>query len=297
MNPLPKDENFLALPPEHSGPDSGVVILSCPLEHASSYGGGSAEGPQAIIGASHEVELYDCAIGQEPFRACGGIATLPALDVHGKDGAAVAELLRAETAHWLDKRKFVIVLGGEHSSIVGAVHAHHDRYPDLSVLQLDAHSDLRPEYQGTPWSHACAAARILDFCPNLTQVGIRSQDASELQVELDRGVATFYAHDIMEGERGSADWIAMVLDSLGANVYLTLDCDVFDPTLIPATGTPEPGGLSWQQVNDLLRAVCAERNLVGFDINELAPVPTLHHPQFAIAKLIYRIIGLKFPAK
>lgn len=295
MKPLPKHQNFLGLDAEWSDPERAcVVVLSCPLEHASSYGAGSAAGPEAIIAASQEVELFDCTLGFEPYKQAGGVVTLPALDVAKLDGAQTADKLHAAVAEQLAQNKFVVTLGGEHSSIVGAVRAHVEHFSDVSVLQLDAHSDLRPEYQGTPWSHASAAARILDFCPRVVQVGIRSQDQSEFDIQEARGIPVHYAHHIHRREADGDDWIADILNHLTKNVYITFDCDVFGPELMPATGTPEPDGLTWNQLNELFERLTETRTLVGLDISELAPIPHLHHPQFAIAKLLYRILGRRF---
>ena len=298
MNPsdiLPSG-GFLDLPPEHADPETAeVVLLSVPFERTSTFGRGSAEGPAAIIAASHELELFDAALGIEPWSEAGGIATLPALTTQ-EDGAAMAEILQEEVESWLARGRFVITLGGEHTSVVGAIRAHAAVHPDLTVLQLDAHSDLRPSYQDDPWNHACTMARVLDVHPRVVQAGIRSQDRSERTTSRELGLSVFYAHEILAAEAGGQDWIGSILTACGPDVYVTLDCDVFDPAVLPATGTPEPGGLSWFQMDSLLARLCQERYLVGFDVSELAPLAWLHHPQFTIAKLIYRLIGRRFVA-
>lgn len=292
---LSKEDNFLALGGEDSHPDTaGVVVISAPFEKTSTYGQGSDAGPAAILEASHEVELFDAALGFEPYQAAGGVATRKALDVSGLTGASLASRLRAETKQWLSRDKLVLTLGGEHSSVIGAIQAHCEHFEDLTVVQLDAHSDLRAEYLGEPWNHACAMARVLDFHDHIVQVGIRSQAKEEREFSTEKGIAVFYAHEIHKRHGVRAPWIRQVIDATRPNVYVTLDCDVFDPSIIPATGTPEPGGLTWQQVDGLLARLCLERNVVGLDINELAPVPGLRHPQFTIAKLIYRFIGYRF---
>jgi agmatinase len=285
---------FLDLPPEHADPaTAGVVLLPVPFERTSTFGRGSAAGPAAIIAASHELELFDAVLGTEPWRSAGGIATLPALSPAG-DGAAVAARLQGEVASWLARGRFLVTLGGEHTSVVGAIRAHIAAHPDLTILQLDAHSDLRPDYQDDSWNHACAMARILDVHSRLVQVGIRSQDGSERTTSRERGLSVFYAHEILAADSAGEDWIGNVMAACGPDVYLTLDCDVFDPAVLPATGTPEPGGLTWFQVDSLLARLCRERNLAGFDVSELAPLAGLHHPEFTIAKLIYRLIGRRF---
>ncbi len=296
MNPsdiLPAG-GFLDLPAEHADPETAeVILLPVPFERTSTFGRGSAAGPAAIIAASHELEHFDAALGIEPWSEAGGIATLPALSP-AEDGAAMATLLQGEVESWLARGRFVITLGGEHTSVVGAIRAHVAVHPDLTVLQLDAHSDLRPTYLDDPWNHACTMARVLDVHPRLVQVGIRSQDGSERKTSRELGLSVFYAHKILAAEAGGQDWIGNVLAACGPDVYVTLDCDVFDPAVLPATGTPEPGGLSWFQVDSLLARICQERYLVGFDVSELAPLAWLHHPQFTVAKLIYRLIGRRF---
>lgn len=288
---LPQNKNFLGLDTDLSDPrSSGVILLTAPFEQTSSFGKGSAAGPEAILEASQQVELFDARLGFEPCKRVSGIATLePILSDHAGD---LCTDLETETMSWLKKGKCVVTLGGEHTSIVGAVKAHSRFYDALTVVQIDAHSDLRDEYQGNPWSHACAAMRILDFHPDIVQVGIRSQALEERLVADTRAIPVFYAHDIHSDDRSGTDWITALIDNCKANVYVTLDCDAFDPSVIPSTGTPEPGGLTWEQMNRLLEHLVRSRRLVGFDISELSPVAHLHFPQFTIAKLIYRLVGL-----
>ena len=287
---------FLDLPPEHADPRrAGVVVLPVPFERTSTFGRGSAAGPAAVLAASAELETFDAVLGGEPFRATDGIATLPPLDVSG-DGAAVAARLEAEMARWLERGRFPVVLGGEHTSVVGAIRAQAAAHPGLTVLQLDAHSDLRPTYLDDPWNHACAMARVLDHHDRLVQVGIRSQDGAERAESRRRRLPVFPAHEIHAAESAGEDWIGDVVASCSGEVHLSLDCDVFDPAVVPATGTPEPGGLTWLQVEGLLTRLARERRLVGCDVSELAPIAGLHHPQFTIAKLIYRLVGRIFGA-
>jgi agmatinase len=295
---LPAEENFLGLPPEHSDPaTAGVVILPVPFERTSTYGQGSCRGAAAILAASHEIELFDCELECEPYLAAGGIATLPELPVSESNGAEVASHLRKFAREYLENGKFLITLGGEHTSIVGAIHTHCDLHDDLTVLQLDAHSDLRQSYRGSTWNHACAMARVLDFQNKLVQVGIRSQDRHDRNLAQESKIPVFLAHRILKDQDQGEDWLADVIDATGTKVYITLDCDVMDPGIIPATGTPEPGGLTWSQVDALLARLCSEREVVGLDVSELAPLPNLVHPQYAIAKLIHRFIGRRFSAR
>jgi agmatinase len=207
------------------------------------------------------------------------------------DGAQLADALEARVEELLTKGCFVATVGGEHTSIIGAVWAHTARYPSCSVLHLDAHSDLREEYEGSPWNHACAAARVLERHPHLVQAGIRSQAAEEhLRAEAE-AIPIAYAHDIHRRHVLGEDWATGILAVLRPQVYITLDLDVLDCGLMPATGTPEPGGLDWPMLNHLLHRLFAAREVIGFDISELAPIPTLHHPQFTAAKLLYRMLG------
>ncbi len=292
---LGTEENFLALDAEWSSPDTaGVIVQMAGFEKTSSFGLGSALGPQAILKASHEVELFDAVLGFEPYIAAKGIATLAPLDVSDCDGASLAAQLFQQTAQWLERRKFVVTVGGEHTSIVGAVQAHCRAFSDVTVLQLDAHSDLREEYQGDPWSHACAMARVLDFHDHIVQGAIRSQERVEREVSEARGIPVFYAHDIHDREAAGEDWIGDMVRATRPQVYISLDCDALDPAVVPATGTPEPGGLTWRQVDRLFARLCAEREVIGLDVSELAPISGDHRSEFTMAKLIYRILGRKY---
>ncbi len=291
-------ENFLALSREYSHPDTAkVIILPVPFEKTSTFGKGSKKGPSVIIEASHEVELYDTVLGFEPYQTCRGIATLTPLKIKGPSGEKLAKSLEEEVNYWLEQDKFVITIGGEHSSIVGSVYAHTEKYQPLTVIQFDAHSDLRNAYLSDKWNHACAMARILDKpITKLVQIGIRSEAPEEPAIAENFGkrVRTFYAHKIQrEGEK----IFKKILKELTEYVYITFDCDVFDPSVIPATGTPEPGGLSWEWVNQFFEILSQCRKIVGFDVSELSPIPYLHHPQFTIAKMIYRIIGYTFSSR
>ncbi|HOK08902.1 MAG TPA: agmatinase [Candidatus Hydrogenedens sp.] len=295
---LSEKENFMALSQNFSHSDTAnVIVLPVPFEKTSTFGKGSKKGPEAIINASHEVELYDTVLGYEPYKTCGGIATLCPLRTTSISGSNLAKTLEKEVSYWLNKKKYIVTLGGEHSSIVGSVYAHITTYKPLTIIQLDAHSDLRDAYLNDKWNHACAMARILDrHNEKLIQVGIRSEAPEEpeiLKQEKNR-VFTFYAHKLKEREKIS---IKEIVDLSDEQVYITLDCDVFDPSIIPSTGTPEPGGLTWEWINHFFSVLSKERKIVGFDVSELSPIPFLHHPQFTIAKLIYRLIGLIFPPK
>jgi len=270
-----------------------AVVLPVPYEATTSYGGGTGGGPAAILDASRYIELYDQELDVEPYEV--GIATLPALALSAAGPEAALRELREAYDRVLDAApgKFVVVLGGEHSISSAPVLAWADRLKGrrFSVLQFDAHSDLRPEYEGTPFSHASVMHRVHEAGVEVVAVGVRAltREERELARRSDR-IHLFLADDIQEGE----GWMDEVLSRLGDDVYITFDVDVFDPALVPSTGTPEPGGLGWYPVLKLLRRVFREKNVVACDVVELAPIPGLHAPDFLVAKLVYKLIGYKF---
>lgn len=279
-------DNFLGLPPEESSFESArVVILPVPYEATVSWGGGTRYGPRALIHASRFVELYDHELDTEPYRV--GIHTLPELLLPVADPAAALETLRRVMEILLQDGKFVILLGGEHSVSAPAILAHVERLKPkpLSVLQLDAHADLRAQYEGTPYSHACVMHRIYREA-RLVPVGIRSLTAEERDLMRREQIPAVFAHELCR-----PDWIEQVIQSLGPDVYITIDVDFFDPSVMPATGTPEPGGGTWQPALALLERVFRERRVVGCDVVELAPIPGQPHPDFFAAKLVYKLIG------
>ncbi|MHB1168839.1 MAG: agmatinase [Longimicrobiales bacterium] len=270
---------------------AGAVILPVPYEATTSYGGGTANGPAAILEASRFIELYDQELDTLPSDV--GIATLPALALSGAGPEqAVAELRAAyDTLLGSADGKLIITLGGEHSISSAPILAHAERLARegrrLSVLQVDAHTDLRPDYEGSPWSHASIMARVAEHC-DITAVGIRALTREEAAFARGRdSINIFYADNIHEGTA----WIDDVIATLGDDVYITFDVDGFDPSLVPATGTPEPGGLQWYPVMKLLRRVFGERQVHGVDVVELAPIPGYHAADFLVAKLVYKMIG------
>ncbi|MFA4874078.1 MAG: agmatinase [bacterium] len=278
--------NFLGLPAELADyARARVVCLPVPYEATVTFGGGTGKGPAAIIDASAQVELYDEELGCEPCDV--GVATLAALDLagvrpddlHAKAAPAVESILR--------DKKFPLILGGEHSITPAAIKAVHAAHPDLTVLQFDAHADLRQEYEGERMSHACAMARVREISP-VVQVGIRNLSKDEANwVERER-LPVFFAHKM----RGSGNWMRDALAAIKTDeVYITIDVDAFDSSIMPATGTPEPGGMSWYDVIDFIRLVTEKKRVVGFDIVELAPQPGLHACDFLAAKLAYKCIG------
>jgi agmatinase len=266
---------------------SRVVILPVPYEGTVSYQPGTRLGPSAIIEASVHVELYDQELDSEPFRV--GIHTAKPLwsDFSGPE-QMVDKVSRLCRQH-LQQDKFLIVLGGEHSVTAGAVRAHLEKHPDMSVLQLDAHADLRDQYHHTKWGHASVMRRIEELCPTVG-VGVRSLSREEMEFARTHDLQILLAHQI----HGHQDWISRAIDRLTDKVYVTIDLDVLDPGIMPAVGTPVPGGLSWHQVLTLFRQVAANKQVVGFDVVELSPIPGQVAPDFLAAKLIYKFIGYVF---
>jgi N1-aminopropylagmatine ureohydrolase len=279
--------SFLGLPPEASDPArAAAALLPVPYDATSSWLKGADQGPRALIEASQYVELWDIETASEPWRR--GIATLPALDAGGAP-EALCDAVEAAVTGILVGGQLPIVLGGEHTVTIGAVRAAAGRHRSLSVLQIDAHADTRESYEGSTHSHACVMARAREICP-IVQVGIRSLDTEEVAA-LD-GDRVLWAHDIAAAP--DRRWIDRAVDLLSDEVYVTIDLDGLDPSIIPATGTPEPGGLGWYEVTGLLARVARSRRVVGFDVVELLPG---HPPSaFAAAKLVYRFLAEIFAA-
>lgn len=291
------DRNFLALEEPWCHPDqAGVYVLPAPYEHTSSYIPGSDRGPSAILEASAQVEFYDEQLECEPFRDWGGIATASPLDLQGKvDGAAV-DAIEAFVAPHVGKGRFVLTLTGEHTGALGAIRAHAKRYPGMCVLQIDAHGDLRQAYQGNPFSHASVMARVVDDGLPLVQVGIRSISPEEVQrIKQSDRITTFFAARILDPfgpyEGSARRWIPEVVAACRGPVYLTFDCDGLDASIVPALGTPEPGGLGWYDTLNLIAALAEGPGIVGMDVSEIAPIDGFVAPQFSVARLIYRILG------
>ena len=289
--------NFLGLEGDAGSWESaGVVILPIPYEATVSYQGGTKLGPAAIIEASRYIELYDQELDAEPGPEVG-VCTLPALHLSSAGPeTAVGELREAYDAILAEAGdRLVIGLGGEHSISSAPVLAYAARQREgrrLSVLQFDAHGDLRLEYEGSPYSHAAVMARCIDTV-DLVQVGIRAITIEERQLIRDRGITTIFADEMWDNEA----WIDRALAALGDDVFITFDVDYFDPSLMPATGTPEPGGPAWYPTMKLLRRVFAEKNVVGADVVELAPIGGNAAPDFVVAKLVYKMVAYHWAAR
>jgi agmatinase len=276
--------NFASLDDEHSSFErSRVVVLPVPYDSTVTARAGTRDGPRAIIEASADMELYDVGLGIEPYRH--GIHTLPELAPHTGSPDAMIDRIESVVAELVDAGKFVVTLGGEHTVAVGAVRAHAKRTPGLSVLAFDAHSDMRDEYLDSKYNHACTLRRANEVA-RVTQVGLRSaafEDHAFIQSES----LSFYSPRELR-EAGAA----RVVDNLTDDVYVTIDLDNFDPAEMPAVGTPEPGGLRWDEVSDLLVELTRRKRVVGFDVTELSPSLGPRSCAQLAAKLTYRLIGL-----
>jgi len=286
------DASFFDLPEAFSDAQTAqAVIVPIPYEASVSYGKGAGRGPAAVHQASLQVEYYDELLDREPYRC--GIAHEPLGDPNDV-GGWLAEVMIEHFgdivgAH-LDAGRFPVVLGGEHTVTLAPFSAAVERYPDLHVLHLDAHADLRDQYEGDPYSHACVARRMAERAP-IVQLGIRSFDLEQKKALAKLPVNMLMAHQI----RGGQSMIAFAEKHLGDPVYLTIDLDAFDPSIMPATGTPEPNGLLWQEVDELLDWLFANRRVVAMDAVELAPIEGMPASDFLVARMIYRCIGRRFP--
>jgi len=266
-----------------------VVVLPVPLDRTTSYVGGTRNGPHEILVASSHMEIWDDETESDVSRV--GIFTLPEMEFPFASIDDVMAEIRRVASEVISRDKFPVFLGGEHSITGPIVAAMAQKYSGLSVLQIDAHADLRDTYMGTPHNHACAMRRALEYA-RATQVGIRSMSPDEAAAAPTLPTEIFYDFNMRLDE----NWIERVVDSLSETVYITIDVDGFDPAIMPATGTPEPGGLSWYEALALLRRVIESRNVVGCDVVELAPLPGMVAPNFLCAKLIYKILSYKFAA-
>ncbi len=283
--------NFLGLEGEYSDfAHAGVLVLPLPFEATVSYGRGTAGGPEAILTASQQVELYDREYDDEPALRYG-VHTLPPLELPN-DPAAVVTAIRAAAAEAARSGKFLVALGGEHTVSVGVGLGLLDALGGpLTVVQIDAHSDLRDRYEDTPYSHACVARRLLEASPieQVLQLGIRSLCSEEIafaRSHPDR-VRIWYAEAVHDGS-----WRSAFIERVkGRRVFLTIDVDGLDPSIVPATGTPEPDGLTWRETLDILRTLNEHAEVIGMDCVELAPSPGLHMADFAVAKLVYKAIS------
>jgi len=293
---LPEKQNFLMIPKEVSSLEkSKIVILSAPYEASVSYGKGTKNGPRKIIESSHYVEFYDEEIDTELcFKH--GIATIKELNFGKRKNKDAIDFLYKNVKTLLEKNKFCVTLGGEHSISTAPIKAHFEKYKNLSVLHFDAHSDLREEYQNNPYSHASVMARVCEFLnpQNLVQVGIRAQSIEESKFIKSKKVKTFYAYEIKTGKYGN-NWQKLVARHLTNNVYISFDVDYFDPSIMPSTGTPEPNGFQWEETMNIFREMKKlNKRIVGFDVVELAPQKGVTHADYLAAKLTYKLLNFAF---
>lgn len=277
--------NFAGISPPYSDwENSRVVVLPVPYDSTTDWRSGTRDGPRAIIDASQYLELYDLELGREIYKV--GIHTLPEIQPEMSSPENMTQRVYTVARELLDKNKMVLMLGGEHSLTLGMVRACREKYETLSVLQLDAHTDLRDNYQGTRFSHATVMRRVYELCP-IVPVGIRSLSQEEHSFIGEAGIKPIYAEDLILAR----DSIKHIIDSLSNEVYITIDLDVLDPSIMSAVGTPEPGGIGWYELLGLLREVAQSKSIVGFDLVELCPAEGPLSCAFLAAKLAYKLIG------
>lgn len=290
------EQNFLAVEEEFSNiENSEIVIVSAPYEHTTSYGKGSEFGPKAILDASAYVEFYDDEFGREIcFEK--GIATLEPIDFKSKFDKEALDLIENQVEKLLNLNKFVVTIGGEHTISTAPIKSHFKKYEEMSILHFDAHSDLRNSYEGSKYSHASFMARVCDFFPtsNISQVGIRALCKEEAKFIKDNNIKTFFASEIRRKIYGN-NWQKKIVDTLKDKIYITFDVDYFDPSIMPATGTPEPDGFFYSETLDIFREInTQDKKIVGFDIVELAPMNNLNYPNITTARLLYKLLNYAF---
>ncbi|NER09695.1 agmatinase [Muriicola jejuensis] len=277
--------NYAGIPDEYAQLEkSKVVLIPVPYDGTSTWGKGADKGPEALLEASENMELYDIETGTEVYQQ-GVFVTEPVSELSSPE--AMVNSVHRITKEYIKRNKFVTLIGGEHSISIGSIRAFNECFENLTVLHIDAHADLRESYGGTPYNHACAVYEASQQT-NLVQVGIRSMDAIEMTV-MDTE-KTFFAHEMVDDEY----WTDKVVELLTDNVFITFDLDALDPSIMPSTGTPEPGGLLWYETLDFLRQVFEEKNVVGFDIVELCPDERERSSDFLAAKLYYKMLSYKF---
>ena len=278
-------KTFGGIEKEYAGFEQSEILLqSIPYDGTSTWGKGADRGFEAFLEAAENMELYDIECDSEVYRK--GIHLLPEIEENASP-ESVYQTVRAQTEHLLSMDKFLTFFGGEHSISIGIIEAYRHIYPDLTVLQLDAHADLREQYMGSPYNHACSMHRASKMT-NLIQVGIRSMDSCEKQYL--NPEKCFFARDMYSNKSWEDESLALMSDS----VYLSIDLDVLDPSLMPSTGTPEPGGMDWYMMLSYLKKVFRMKNIIGFDIVEFAPIKDLKAPDFLVAKLYYKLLSYKF---
>lgn len=276
---------FAGIEGDHNNYENAKILLqSIPYDGTSTWGKGADRGFEAFLSAAEHMETYDIETDSEVYKKGVHIVDPVLTD---SSPAAVFEDVFKNTRELLQTGKFLTFFGGEHSISIGVIKAFYEAHPDITILQIDAHADLRPEYEGSPYNHACAVHNASRNA-NLVQVGIRSMDSSEIPY-LNREKC-YFAEDMY----GTTGWMDDSLSKITDKVYITFDLDVLDPSIMPSTGTPEPGGMNWNTVIQYLRKVFEQKNVLAFDIVELAPIDGLNGPDFLVAKLYYKMLSYKF---
>ena len=276
-------KNYAGIPDKYARLDEAkVVLIPVPYDGTSTWQKGADKGPQAFLEASENMELFDIETRSEVYKK--GVYLTPPVTENSSPEKMV-EAVYKTTKNYIQQEKFVTLFGGEHSISIGTIRAFNESFEDLTVVQIDAHADLRNEYEGSKCNHACAVHEA-SKTTNLIQVGIRSMDAEELEYMDENQV--YFAHDLYE------DWMDDAIGQMTPNVFLTIDLDAFDPSILPSTGTPEPGGLFWYETLDFIRTIFKKKNVVGFDIVELCPNPAEKSSDFLAAKLYYKMLSYKF---
>lgn len=266
---------------------SKVAIVPVPYGKTVTYRKGTEDGPRAILEASGNVELFDDELGRDTYKI--GIHTTEMLEVRNLPPEEMVAEVEKKVSSLAKDEKFPVILGGEHTVAIGAVRALIKDHKDLSVFYLDAHHDLRDDYNGSNFNHACIARRLCELC-RVVLVGTRSLSKEEKNFLPNQNVTVFTVYDILD----IPNWKAKIKDALSDNVYISIDLDVFDPSIMPSVGTPEPGGLGWYEVLDLIKYIMQYKNIVGLDITELCPIKDMIAPDFMAAKLIYKLLGYNF---
>ncbi len=276
-------KNYAGIPDKYSRIDEAkVVLIPVPYDGTSTWQKGADKGPDAFLEASENMELYDIETRSEVYKK--GVYLAPPVTENSSPEKMVDSVYKT-VKNYIKQEKFVTIFGGEHSVSIGTIKAFNESFEDLSVVQLDAHADLRPEYEGSKCNHACAVHEA-SKTTNLIQVGIRSMDVSEVE-HMDEN-QVYFAHDLYE------DWMDDAIGQMTPNVFITIDLDAFDPSILPSTGTPEPGGLFWYETLEFLKLMFKKKNVVGFDIVELRPNKEDKSSDFLAAKLYYKMLSYKF---
>ena len=280
-----KPKTYAGIPEEFAKLESAkIVLIPVPYDGTSTWQKGADKGPEAFLDASENMELYDIETDTEVYKQ--GVHLADAITENGSPETMV-DAVHQTVKKYIKKNKFVTIFGGEHSVSIGTIRAFNEMYPNLTVLHIDAHADLRKSYEGTTCNHACAVYEASQNT-NLIQVGIRSMDAVEKTVmDTDK---TYFAHEMAVDD----NWMDSAIDQMTDTVFITFDLDAFDPSILPSTGTPEPGGLFWYETLEFLKQVFEEKNVVGFDIVELCPNPNEKSSDFLAAKLYYKMLSYKF---